>query len=62
MACKRPTGVAPPVPGSVFAPSPFPVPTKRPYEHSYVALDQISKSQPKDGREGVSAGPASPSR
>ncbi|XP_017278942.1 serine/threonine-protein kinase Nek1 isoform X2 [Kryptolebias marmoratus] len=63
MAGKRPASVAPPVPGSVFAPAPVPVPSKRPYEHYHAALDQISKSQPKDdSREGVSAGPGSPSR
>lgn len=58
MGCKRPAGVAAPVPGSVFAPAPFPVPSKRPYEHSCVAPE----SQPKDNREGASAGPGSPSR
>ncbi|XP_037554275.1 serine/threonine-protein kinase Nek1 [Nematolebias whitei] len=33
----------------------------RPYEHYHAALDQMSNSQHKTSREGVSAGPGSPS-
>ncbi|XP_037554272.1 serine/threonine-protein kinase Nek1 [Nematolebias whitei] len=61
MGYKRPASVAPPVPIYVFAPASILIPTKRPYEHYHAALDQMSNSQHKTSREGVSAGPGSPS-
>ncbi|XP_038127583.1 serine/threonine-protein kinase Nek1 isoform X3 [Cyprinodon tularosa] len=56
---KRPVGVQ----ASVLGRSPALSHSKSTYEHYYAALDQMAKSQPKDGsREGSSAGPGSPLR
>ncbi|XP_061593926.1 serine/threonine-protein kinase Nek1 isoform X2 [Cololabis saira] len=56
-------GGAMPVRGHLQGPAPAPGPNKGPYEHYHAALDQMSKSQPKEGsKDGKSAGQGSPIR